>query len=376
MKVKILLIAFLSIVYLQANAQKSNDEVTLVVSATASTEDEAIKTALRSAIEQTYGTFVSANTTLLNDELVKDEIVTISSGNIKKYSKIEAIKNANGQISVTLRATISISKLVSYAKSKGASAELAGGALAMNFKMYELNTNAELKALENLVEYMINNLHYAFDRKLEISDPEAIVQMPRADENAIEYINACEDSTFSIWDCYQLTMHISYQHNKNTEAFFTYIRNTLESISFSDEEYNSIKKLGVNRTEVRFPFTKKSYYLRNDPETLNEVGRVLMKVLDIAFGDFYVVDNLGGRSHVTYEYDINKTYLLGQGEYWKCESGVLSPYFYMVNNAYSYGKVVGADGFAIYEMSPSFNFELTCFIPKDKIAQYSSFTIE
>ncbi len=354
MKVKILLIAFLSIVYLQANAQKSNDEVTLVVSATASTEDEAIKTALRSAIEQTYGTFVSANTTLLNDELVKDEIVTISSGNIKNYSKIEAIKNANGQISVTLRATISISKLVSYAKSKGVSAEFAGGALAMNLKMYELNKNAELKALENLVEYMRHNLRYAFDRKLEISDP-------LGDEDDDDFL---------------LSMNISYQHNNNTEAFFTYIRNTLESISLSNEEYNSIKNLGVNRTEVRFPFTKKSYYLRNDVETTNEIGRELMNVLDITFGDFYVVDNLGGRSHVTYEYDINKPHWYRKEERLECTSGVLSPYFYMVNNAYHYGKVVGADGFAIDEMIPSFNFELTFFIHKDKIGQYSSFTIE
>ena len=143
MKVKILLIAFLSIVYLQANAQKSNDEVTLVVSATASTEEEAIKTALKSAIEQTYGTFVSANTTLLNDELVKDEIVTISSGNIKEYNKIESYKNTNGKISVVLKATVCISNLVTYAKSKGASTEFADASFAMNTKKLELNKQAD-----------------------------------------------------------------------------------------------------------------------------------------------------------------------------------------------------------------------------------------
>ena len=34
--------------------------------------------ALRSAIEQAFGTFVSANTTILNDEVVKDEIARLA----------------------------------------------------------------------------------------------------------------------------------------------------------------------------------------------------------------------------------------------------------------------------------------------------------
>ena len=96
----------------------SNDEVTLIVSADGSSKDEAVKLALRSAIEQTYGTFVSANTTILNDELVKDEIVTVTNGNIKNYE--ESSSNiVNGKTYITLKATVCISKLVSYAQSKG-----------------------------------------------------------------------------------------------------------------------------------------------------------------------------------------------------------------------------------------------------------------
>lgn len=63
-------------------AKNVQDEVILTVSADGTTKEEAVKAALRSAIEQAYGTFVSANTTLLNDELVKDEIVNYTSGNI------------------------------------------------------------------------------------------------------------------------------------------------------------------------------------------------------------------------------------------------------------------------------------------------------
>ena len=96
--------------FLQMNAEiLSNDEVTLVVSADGTSKDEAVKLALRSAIEQTYGAFVSSNTVLLNDELVKDEIVTVSSGNVKEYKELTSNKLPNGRTYVTLQATVSIS---------------------------------------------------------------------------------------------------------------------------------------------------------------------------------------------------------------------------------------------------------------------------
>ena len=75
-------------------AQTGNDEVTLVVSGEGATKDEATKVALQSAIEQAFGTFVSANTQILNDELVKDEIVTVSSGNVKNYEYLSEIKQS------------------------------------------------------------------------------------------------------------------------------------------------------------------------------------------------------------------------------------------------------------------------------------------
>lgn len=61
----------------------------LVVTGDGNTKENAVQAALRSAIEQAFGTFVSSNTQILNDELVKDEIATVTTGNIKntKYSQ-------------------------------------------------------------------------------------------------------------------------------------------------------------------------------------------------------------------------------------------------------------------------------------------------
>ncbi len=63
------------------NAFAQDDKtVTLVVSGQGKTQDEARQNALRSAIEQAFGTFISSKAEMLNDNLIKDEIVSISKG--------------------------------------------------------------------------------------------------------------------------------------------------------------------------------------------------------------------------------------------------------------------------------------------------------
>ena len=49
--------------------------VTITLSGRGNTQNEAQQNALRSAIEQAFGTFISTKTEILNDALVKDEVV-------------------------------------------------------------------------------------------------------------------------------------------------------------------------------------------------------------------------------------------------------------------------------------------------------------
>lgn len=394
MKVKILLIAFLSIVYLQANAQKSNDEVTLLVSATAPTEDEAIKTALRSAIEQTYGTFVSANTTLLNDELVKDEIVTISSGNIKEYNKIESYENTNGQISVVLKATVCISKLVTYAKSKGASTEFAGASFAMNMKMLELNKQAEEKALINLLLFIKESLPSAFDRNIQFIDPSiprrfdfydngtGRVLLPCTYEpNYAENDNVSDDDMILNKEdinwaqnvaekCYEMSILISYVNNNNTEPFISYVENYLKSISLTEDEREYLEKTGMDFIRYFFYIHDHSvYYFRNGSDVIGSFACQLAKIFDKYFFNFDVVDNLGGRSHVDYHTKMDTESIPKEDRFRNYSSGVLSPKSFFASSVYYYDE----NRFALMQ-DPK--IKLTFFIPKDKIAKYSSFTIE
>ena len=139
MKKTLLILAFL--ISLQIKAQEDKT-VTLTVSGTGKTIEEAKTNALRSAIEQAFGAFISSKTEILNDNLVKDEIVSVANGNIQKFDIISQVEIPNNGYAMTLNATVSISKLTSFAESKGIAVEFKGGLFAQNIKLQKLNEDA------------------------------------------------------------------------------------------------------------------------------------------------------------------------------------------------------------------------------------------
>jgi tetratricopeptide (TPR) repeat protein len=147
------------------------DDVTLVVSGDGATKEEATHVALRSAIEQAYGVFVSSNTEILNDELVKDEIVTIAQGNVKSYKELSAIVLQNGNHMVTLRAVVSTKKLATYAQSKGVSCEFAGATFGTNLKLHKLNVKNTEIAFKHLIKQMKSIAPDIFGVTLKMGDP-------------------------------------------------------------------------------------------------------------------------------------------------------------------------------------------------------------
>jgi len=245
-------------------AQSTNDEVTLVVSADGTSKEEATKVALRSAIEQAYGTFVSANTTILNDELVKDEIVTITSGNIKQYKEIASERTPDGKTFVTLQATVCISKLVSYAKSKGASTEFAGAAFGMDMKMKELNKKNEEKALDNLVAQAKRMMPSAFNYELSVVEPSLCPQQVRdpnykqtpignndANIGDVDKMIARAGTKGKTHDDYYLSYFtIKVIPTEQMKNLVKYINEVCMSLSLSVEEIQDYNKKGIKTFPV------------------------------------------------------------------------------------------------------------------------------
>lgn len=188
--------------------------ISLIVNGEAPTKEEATQIALRSAIEQTFGTFVSANTEVLNDEITKDEIATIASGNIQSYQELSCIDLANGNKSVSLQAVVSIDKLVSYAQSKGMTAELAGATFAMNIKMKELNRKNEAEAMKNMVKQLEEIVETG------LCDFELITKSPRLTTNNL----------------YEVELTINAIANSNTLLFYQTYHETMKKLSLSASE--------------------------------------------------------------------------------------------------------------------------------------------
>ena len=202
--------------------------VKLVTSGSGSNEDEATRNALRNALEQAYGTFVSSNTTVINDELVGDVISSISSGNVLGYEIISSINTPKGDYQVTIQSIVSIGELVSYATSHGMSTELAGNTFLLNRKLAKLNKENEKNAMQNLIGQLTTILGKGiFDFTIEVGQPKGN-------------------------DPYYVEVVVKAMPNENYNIFWDTIDKTLSSLSMSSSESENYKTLGMPTYEYSY----------------------------------------------------------------------------------------------------------------------------
>ncbi len=146
-------------------------DVTLISTGDGATKELAVKEALVSAVEQAYGVYVSGNTVILNDELIRDEVVQIKRGNIKNYTILNEAQVGENKYSVIIEATVSTDNLLKFAESKGATCELAGKAFAANLNLYKLNVLNGAKAMKHLYNMLGWMAPKIYDYKLNLGDP-------------------------------------------------------------------------------------------------------------------------------------------------------------------------------------------------------------
>ncbi len=220
------IVLLLGIVTLLANVSFAQDDktVTLTVSGQGKTQDEAKQNALRNAIEQAFGTFISSNTEILNDELVKDEIVSVSSGNIQNFEVISEVQIPDGGYATTLKATVSVTKLTSFIESKGGEIEFKGSLFTFNIKQQMLNEKNEQQAVSDLLIVTKELIDKSFDYSISSGTPEVI--------------NGNNES-------WSIPIKITVNTNANFLNMYAYLVKTLKSISLNESEvqdYNSLSK--------------------------------------------------------------------------------------------------------------------------------------
>ena len=227
-RISLMLICVMFLLTVSAQAQKgkrvkkAEDDVELVCAGDGKTLDEAVKMALRSGLDQTYGTFVSSNTTILNDDLIKDEIVSLSTGNVKGYEIVSKNQFSDGTWNAVVKAVFSTGKLVSYVKSKGGSTELAGGLFAMYAKMEKMNEEAEGKIIMNLQQQLNTIAPTVFDYSIQADDPHLVYE-----------------------GRYAVDIQIECKLNENIYKLHDVFHNTMLSLSLTPDEVIKRKEAGL-----------------------------------------------------------------------------------------------------------------------------------
>jgi hypothetical protein len=239
------LILFLALIINLSAFSQDDKTVTLIVSGQGKTQDEARQNALRSAIEQAFGTFISSKTEILNDNLVKDEIVSIANGNIQKFDIISEVQIPDGGYASTLKATVSVTKLTSFVERKGMSIIVNGSLFAENIKQFKINEEAELKTVSSLTYIVLKYMQTSFDFNLKVEDPKSI-----DNEN----------------DKWKIGLSIEVIANKNADICANYFINTLTAINVTSTEIENYKKLNKRLNSIKVRYNRKDYLfnLRNE----------------------------------------------------------------------------------------------------------------
>lgn len=225
-----------------------SDEKTLTLTVTGSgkTIEEAKNNALRAALEQAFGAFISSKTEILNDAVVKDEIVSVTNGNIQKYELISEVEIPKNGYGITIRATVSIDKLTIFAESKGVVVEFKGGLFAQNIKLQKINEQNELNACINLFGIVHELLQNGFDYTVKTAEKPTLVK----------------------GDIWSLKFDVQAKPNANFTKAREYLANSLKKLEMSADEQAAYKE--INKDYYNY----KGYMLRN------ELSKTTLKKLD------------------------------------------------------------------------------------------------
>ena len=252
---KILIIGCFFLISQILFAQSTEKIVTIIVSGQGKTKEAATQSGLRSAIEQTFGTFIAAKSEVFNDQLVSDQITSVTSGNIKSFNILNESQFPDGIWGVTLNATVSIDKLTSFVESKGITVEFKGNTFAANIKQQLLNEQAEVIAIQELVGILHEPMQVAFDFEIKSSNPVSV------------------DKESKNW---KIDLQVVAKANQNMTFCANYLLKTLKSISLTEEEVNSYR--GLKKDVYPFYITcsgiRTKIYLRSElsNKTLDILG--------------------------------------------------------------------------------------------------------
>ena len=266
--------------------------VTLVTVGTGRTPQEATTNALKTAIEQAFGCFVSESTIISNDSIVRDELVSIKSGSIKKYTEIGSpVKDENGLYSQTVESTVSLEPLKVWATQHEISCELDGNLIVQQVKLNKIFAQNARKVQDNLaiqIGEMLKTMYKPTIKNLNA----------KVSDNGGNYVVSGE-----VW------LEPDY---KDIEKIDELIENTLKHVVPKDANgiKNQLTKFNVGRilktrekySTIKFPHCKYKYQIFKGSKLTDGY---LEKSMGQSLLGYYLMDNMGNKEKIGAEFRLN-----------------------------------------------------------------------
>lgn len=341
-------------VSLKSLSANGNDEVSFVVYGRGSTEEDAVKAALRDAVRATFMTFVSPDS-IIFDKL-SDNIATKTNGSIRDNYIVTSMDMPDGSKMVCTKAIVSISKVAENAKAEGASVEIPAVSFSRKIKIMDLEKKYEAKALAGLLEELMVLIPQSYTRKLTLIEPKMVDDsylyfLPN--ESHFEYLlnefynnqtnlstkdnvaKSVLNSRYKKWignakNNYLVGFKVEYAPSGKYKEYMDLLIRTIIAIGMNDVELSQY--IGTNKKasllDLREPFTAfyNKYFNTNrimaenqvscslrDPAASAEFVRGFMGITNRYFMDFAIKDNIGQISRIK----AAKNLTTGEGQNYK-----------------------------------------------------------
>jgi len=221
------------------------------------TEVEAVTDAQINALRLTYGTFISSNLVILNDQIVHDEIASLVKGTIQDFKVLSTFENNRGLWEASIDATLTQGSLVRFAEAIGDEIKVQGSLFGTDIKQQNLNKANEPKVFQHLVK----RAGFVVDF-FDVSLSDENIQPKRLDNNS--------------WN---IQFEVNITANDNFEQLYQLVYDTLDAVSMSENEVGKYVEFG----QYYYAFTlckNPRYYSvreRDDEEWLSRKYRQMYK---------------------------------------------------------------------------------------------------
>lgn len=172
--------------------------------------ESAVQDALRNAVSEAVGAMVSSTTIVENDELIKDEVLSLSHGFVKTYRKLSESGNSTDGYEVMVVAIITEKQLIQTLETKGVKVEYNAGGIFAQYNAWDNLKKDELAMVEKFfgVEALEARSSNVYDYQIQLHEP------VRRDEK------------------YEVGYTITATQNSNYEAEFDYFKSLLAELCY------------------------------------------------------------------------------------------------------------------------------------------------